>query len=165
MANDADYSENWRQQRNFSFSTPVTEITLLGMFHPYGVEQDFKRLTPYVFAGAGISILNVKRDFSKIDRAAFDDKAPVITGLAQDSLNTPSKIMPVIPMGFGLHYSLSPKVGLKAEGTYRYTSSDYLDGFKYAGNPDKKDSYYGISLGLSFLLGKDRYACPAVGRN
>lgn len=161
-AADADYDVYWRQQRSFTFSTPLTELALTMEFNPYGSNQDFKRLTPYVFAGAGAGFLNIKRDWSKINPAAFDDKSTAVSGLAADTLHHPSKVLPIIPMGVGLHYSISPKIGLKAEATYRYTASDYLDGFKFAGNPERKDSYYGISLGLSFLLGSDKYACPVV---
>ncbi|HEX8333794.1 MAG TPA: DUF6089 family protein [Segetibacter sp.] len=165
MANEADYSSpEWRQQRNFSFTTPVTELSVTAVFQPYGNEQDFKRLTPYVFAGAGISILNVKRDWSRINTTVFDDKTAAMIGLGRDTLHKPSHVLPVIPIGVGLHYSITNKIGLTAEGVYRYTTSDYVDGFKYAGNPDRKDSYYGVSIGLSFLLGKDKYACPTVSK-
>ena len=164
-ANEADYSTpEWRKDRSYSFTTPVTELSAALVFHPYGVKQEFRRLTPYAFAGAGVSIVNVKRNYSNINTAVFDEKSSTVIGLGIDTLHTPSKVLPVIPLGLGIHYSITNKIGLRAEAVYRYTSSDYLDGFKHAVNPDKKDSYYGVSIGLSFLLGKDKYACPTISR-
>ena len=70
----------------------------------------------------------------------------------------------IIPIGIGVRYALTDKVGLHAEGAYRYTSTDYLDGFSQAGNPLRDDSYYKFSVGVSYKLGKkDALDCPKVG--
>jgi hypothetical protein len=71
-------------------------------------------------------------------------------------------LIPVFPVGAGLRYQLSNSFALHAEAVYRFTLTDYLDGFKYSVNPDKRDSYYGLSVGISFRLGNNRFRCPEV---
>jgi hypothetical protein len=66
----------------------------------------------------------------------------------------------VIPIGAGMQYALSARLAITLQATYRFTTSDYLDGFKFSANPDKKDNYYGVSAGLGFSLGTNRYNCP-----
>ena len=152
----------WRQQRGFSFQSSVTELLATLHYHLLGRTSatNYSRFSPYVFAGAGISFLNSRRDYSKLNTTVFDPKSDVAIGLAVDIEKNPPRLLPVIPLGAGLQYSLSPRLALNGEATYRFTASDYLDGFKYAANPGKKDSYYGVSVGLSYSLGKNRYNCP-----
>ena len=57
---------------------------------------------------------------------------------------------------------LSNHFYINAEGAYRLTTSDYIDGFKYAGNPKRNDHYYGLSIGLSYRFRANRNDCPKV---
>jgi hypothetical protein len=68
---DASYeSPSWRRQRNFSFSTSLVELSGQ-MVYTIGDNYRADRLQPYVFAGAGMSFLSVKRDYSHSDPAYF----------------------------------------------------------------------------------------------
>lgn len=164
-ANDADYSTPaWKQLRAFNFSTFITELSTNVVFNFLGDNgaESSHRISPYVFAGAGVAFLNVKRDWSHLHRLAYDSKSDLQAGLAIDSAHSLPKVILVLPVGVGLRYIISSQFALNAEATYRLTTTDYLDGFKYAANPAKRDSYYGLSLGLSYRLGG--YKCPRVGR-
>ncbi len=163
LADESRYEKpEWRQSRNFKFSTPVTELSATVVFRPTAKGADWtdRKISPYVFAGAGVSFLNIKRDYSRIDSTVFDAKSDVQVGLGRDTLKALPRAIPVFPLGAGVDLVLSSNISLNAAFTYRFTGADYIDGFKYAGNPKNEDAYYGFSIGLTFRPGG--YRCPSV---
>lgn len=152
---------DYKQYRNFYFSTPVTELSALLVWNPAG-RSSFRKLNFYLMGGVGASFLNVKRNWSNIDTAYFGAKAQAITGLATDTIHRTPRLLPVLPVGAGLRYQLSPAWSLNAEFNYRFTPTDYLDGFSQSVNPKSKDKYYGLSIGISYRFGTDKYRCPKV---
>ncbi|MBX2926096.1 MAG: outer membrane beta-barrel protein [Chitinophagaceae bacterium] len=162
-ADDAKYSApEYRKQRAFRFTTPVSEFSgmlVWDILQKNGVEGR-RGFAPYVFAGAGVSLLNIQRDWSGYNAAYFNAET-VSDGLTADMAHRPPRALPVIPVGAGVKYFLSGKLAIKAETNYRLMSSDYLDGFSQAANPRKKDNYYSHSIGIVLSLGyKDRNDCP-----
>lgn len=158
-ANEADFATPaYRRQRNFSFSSSVTEFSGLLVFNPFG--QNGRKISPYIFAGAGLTFLNVKRDWSKVDTTVFDNKSAVAMGLAKDTLTNPPRVIAALPVGAGIRYNISPQFSLNFEGMFRFIATDYLDGFKYAANPKNNDRYYGLSVGLHYQIGG--YKCPVA---
>ena len=152
----------WKQYRGFKFSSTVTELSSTLVFSPLGQSNDenFHRLSPYVFAGAGLAFVHIKRDWSALNKTFYDSKSTVQLGLGIDTVHTLPKVIPVLPVGFGVRYAIGSQFSINAEATYRFTATDYLDGFKYSGNPAKKDSYYGLTIGVSYRFGS--YKCPTV---
>ncbi len=151
----------YKQLRNFTFTTPVTELSAMLVWNVAGDNAGHK-LNYYFMGGAGLSFLKVQRDWSRIDTNYFGAKSRTIVGLGRDTMHSMPRITPVFPVGAGLRYQLSNSISLNAEAVYRITLTDYLDGFKYAVNPNKRDSYYGISVGIGFKLGNNRYRCPEM---
>ena len=151
----------YKQLRNFFFTTPVTELSAMLVWNVAGDNTD-RKLNYYFMGGAGVSFLNVHRNWSRIDTNYFGNKSAAIIGLGRDTVRSTPRIAPVFPVGAGLRYQLSNSLSLNAEAVYRITLTDYLDGFKYAANPDKRDSYYGISVGIGLKLDNNRYRCPEV---
>jgi hypothetical protein len=164
---DARYATPaWRQTRNFNFNTTITEISgsLVCNFPRYNSDGTTKKLATYVFGGAGISILNVQRDWSKLNTASLDPKSSLLAGLAIDTAHSTPKVIPVIPLGAGIRYAVTHNLSVAAEFTYRLTFTDYLDGFSKSADPAKKDFYYGYSVGLIYSLFNDGIKCPKVKR-
>ena len=67
---DAAYDNPaWRKSRALNFSTPVTELSAQLLWNPFGNNSNDlgMRLTPYLFAGAAVSFINVSRDYSQMD--------------------------------------------------------------------------------------------------
>jgi hypothetical protein len=162
-ADESTYtSPAWRRFRNFKFNSSVTEFSTQLVWDLFGktYREGFRRLSPYFFAGAGFTLLNIKRDWSGFSRTYFNSKSTAYIGLAMDTLHRTPGIIPVIPVGAGLRYMVNNHLYLNLEGTYRITASDYIDGFKYAGDPNKNDHYYGLSFGLSYRLGDSKMSCP-----
>jgi hypothetical protein len=163
---DAKYnSPDWRQQRNFNFTSPITEISELLVWNIFknNSNEAGKRFSPYLFGGAGISFIRVKRDYSNFNSEYFGDGSDLPSRIAEDmTTNTPRKIL-VLPAGVGVEYYLSPKIALTAETNFRYTFTDYLDGFSKATNPEKKDFYHSHTIGLVYKFAtKNSVGCPVM---
>ena len=165
LADDSKYSSPaWKKERNFKFSTPVTELSLHGIFNFQGENNRINshRFQTYIFGGPGISFINIARDFSGFNRNSTSFKTSMVSGLTADSLHTLPRAILVIPMGAGVKYIVGPKISLTAEFTYRLLTTDYLDGFKYAADKNKNDSYYGLSIGLLYKPIFNKYQCPRM---
>lgn len=165
-ANEALFdSPAFRKSRAFQFSTPVTELSAVMVFDFTDQSLDNTgRFSPYLFGGLGLSFLNIHRDWSWLDSAAFDSKSPVITGLAIDTLHKLPKLLPVIPIGVGVRYTIDQQWSVHAEMSYRYCFSDYLDGFSKSADPRANDSYYSLSVGLSYHFLNQGIKCPPARR-
>lgn len=164
---DAKYSTpHYRRQRNFNFKTNLFEVSAVAVWKPFA--DNYSKLgrgsiSPYLFAGAGLGLVKIKRDWSNLNAPYFAEDNDFLTGLAADQAHRTPRLMPVIPIGAGVQYGLSDKWFLHLETTYRYTFTDYLDGFSRSANPSRKDTYYNISLGVTYKFGKSAsWKCPPL---
>ena len=165
MADDASYdSPEWRQHRAFRFGTRVTEISELLVWNILGNNYgERKILSPYIFGGVGLSALRINRDFSRVNYDYFSLDHTFLQGLAEDSAHNLPGTIAVIPVGAGLRYPITNKLSVMAEASYRFTFTDYIDGFSKASNPDKNDYYTNISVGLIYTFGKrSTLDCPVI---
>lgn len=152
----------WRQERNFSFNASVKELTLLFHWNVIGNNYDERKIEPYLFAGGGIAVLNIQRNYSRFNANYFGENPDLANGLAIDASTPTPRLLPVVPVGGGVRYNLSDKIAINVEGAYRLMHSDYLDGFSISANPKFKDHFSSISIGLAYKFGKkDKYRCPA----
>ncbi len=164
---DATYNDPaWRQQRNFNFKTPVTELSLQVVRNILSLvpnEAGIINFSPYVFGGLSYSFLKIKRNWSQFDYSHFASETAIINGLAEDIDHKVPKGIFSIPIGFGVRYGITEKLSFSLEGTYRILDTDYLDGFSQAANPDKNDHYHTLMAGLIYSFGKrNRLACPVI---
>jgi Domain of unknown function (DUF6089) len=161
--NDAAYSNpEWRKQRSFAFTTPVTEVSALAVWN--FLPQNSSRFSPYVFAGGGFSFLSIKRDWGNLNTTVFGDGSDVQAGLVIDAAKTLPHIIPVVPVGVGVRYSLNDRFSLIGETNYRLSFTDYLDGFSKSANAGKNDHYMSHSIGIIYSFGKKNktLGCPSV---
>lgn len=161
---EAKYDKpEFRSQRAFQFRTPLVELTQLLAWNPLGTNYRERGFAPYVFAGAGISWLNIKRDWSRFNAAYFGDGSDLQARLGLDTARSVPRFVPVIPLGAGIRYGISPAWVVQLETSYRLIFTDYLDGFSQAANPDLDDHYQTISAGLIYRVGKkNTLACPVI---
>ncbi|HMT72557.1 MAG TPA: DUF6089 family protein [Chitinophagaceae bacterium] len=153
----------YRQQRNFKFSTPVAELAAHLVWSPLQRNYTDKGFAPYLFAGAGLAYLNIKRDWSGINASYFPEATDLWNGLAADTVHSLPKLLPVIPLGAGVKYFFTPKLAVNAESSYRLNYTDYLDGFSEAVNPWKNDHYLNYSVGIIYRTGKkNNLTCPKI---
>jgi hypothetical protein len=164
-ADESTYSSPaWRRHRNLAFNSSVTEVSAEMVWDLYGktYREGMRRLSPYFFAGAGFAILHINRNWSRFDTTYFNAQSTAARGLGIDTLHKTPGFLPAIPVGAGLRFMVTKQIFINAEGTYRITSSDYIDGFSYAGNPAKNDHYYGLTLGVSYRFGWNGMSCPKI---
>lgn len=161
---DAVYNNPaFRKQRNFNFRSPLTELSLLLVWNPFGTNYSDKGFSPYLFGGPGLSLLNIKRDWSNFNAAYFGDGSDLANRIATDAAQSPPGLIPVIPLGVGVRYQLTQRIAINAETSYRLAFTDYLDGFSQAANPEKRDQYQTISIGTIYRIGKKNMLdCPVV---
>jgi hypothetical protein len=165
--NDADYNEPaWRQQRNLNFHTRVTEFSALGVWNLMALrsnEAGIINFTPYLLGGIGYSFSKVNRDWSHFNAAHFSGEPAVTNGLNEDIATSVPKGFLVLPVGLGVRYGFNQRLSFTAEGLYRHTFTDYIDGFSKAANPRFDDHFYSISIGILYSLGKkSAWDCPSV---
>lgn len=155
----------YRQQRNFAFTTPVTEISeniVWNIVPP--ATQGGARLTPYLSAGVGYAFLHIRRDYSRFNAAYFGPESFVTIGLGVDTMHSVPGGLLVLPVSAGLRYALTNKWSLNLETTYRLNSSDYLDGFSQSANTERKDHFFTNAIGVIYTFGKasNMLKCPTV---
>ena len=158
-------SPAYRRQRNFMFKTPVAEVSELMVWNVLGKNYALAKsgLTPYIMAGAGLTYLNIKRDWSRLNENYFASDSAFFSGLNSDINHKPPRLIGVIPVGGGMRYAIDQKLAVSGEVLYRFTFTDYIDGFSRSVNPNKNDHYYSITVGLIYRLGlKNRLNCPTV---
>jgi hypothetical protein len=157
------HSPVYRQFRNFNFRSPLIELSPQIMWSPSGWSEQGPRISPYAFAGAGWSYLYIRRDASGFDASKFGSDENLPQRIADDLQHRTPRLLPVIPLGAGLRYAITPSLVLNGELHYRHTFSDYLDGFSRAANPKQKDKYYSLSIGIIYRFGsKNSWDCPPV---
>lgn len=154
---------DWRQQRNFSFSASVKELSLSLHWNVLGTGYDDVKYEPYVFAGAGASFVSVSRNYSRVNYTYFGEKSTVQQGLVIDAAASSQQVIPVVPVGAGLRYHVSERIVLNLEGSYRFMHNDYLDGFSFSANPGFRDHYSSLTIGAAYKFGgKEKYGCPSA---
>jgi hypothetical protein len=156
-------SPEYRKFRAFKFHTPIFEISPQLVWNPFGKNYSEKGFSPYLFGGIGLDFFNIKRDRSGFDAAYFGDGTDIISRLASDEQHALPKTKIVIPAGIGFRYNISNRIAINAEETYRFPFTDYLDGFSKAANPELKDHYHSIMIGLVFRMVKNNtLGCPVL---
>ncbi len=162
---DSRYSKpEYRQQRNFYFTTPVKEFSAQLVWNISGRNYEDRGIMPYIFSGAGVSLLRVQKDYSRMDTKVFGETSEVVAGLAADNAHGTPRAIFAVPVGVGAEYPISNRFSVNIETSYRFIFTDYLDGFSQSANPKLKDYYHSTSAGIIYKFGnRDKgIACPVV---
>ncbi|HSN61028.1 MAG TPA: DUF6089 family protein [Ferruginibacter sp.] len=153
----------YRQQRAFKFKSSLKELGLVAKWNVLGSSTYETKLEPYLFAGVSLAFIKTTTDYSAFNPAYFGEANEITAGLVTDAAEPARKTIPVIPAGLGLRYNLSSTLSLNMESSYRFTGSDYIDGYSMAANPAKNDHYFSQTIGISKKLGKkDKLGCPVM---
>ncbi len=165
VGNDSKYDKpEYRQQRNFYFTTPVKEFSGQLVWNILGRNYDDYGIQPYIFSGAGVSFVRVIKDFSRMDPTVFGESSDVPARLVVDVAHGTSPVLLSVPVGVGAEYPLSQRFSVNIETSYRFVFTDYLDGFSQSANPKLNDHYHSTSAGVIYKFGKrDKgIGCPVV---
>lgn len=162
---DSRYTKpEYRQQRNFYFTTSVKEFSGQLVWNIRGRNYDDQGIMPYIFSGAGVSLISVHKDYSRMDLTVFGEGSDVMAGLAIDNIKGTPHALFSVPVGVGAEYPISNRFSVNIETSYRFIFTDYLDGFSHSANPALRDHYHSTSAGLIYKFGnRDKgVACPVI---
>lgn len=136
----------WKQERGLQVQTKISELSALAMYYPLGRSsvEGTRKINPYIMGGVGVGFTSISRNAAAFDTSFWGSKSDVAEGLAADLATPTPKVVPVLPVGIGLQYGLGNNWVLRGEALYRFTGSDYLDGFSKVANAASKDAYYTI---------------------
>lgn len=126
---------NGRYERNLSFKSKISEISLQAEFHPLfifvdwaGLDREPPRMSPYITAGVGYFSFNPQaqnRDGNWVDLQPLSTEGQ---GFKSYPERTPYKLSQIsFPIGLGFRYELGGSFNLRAEIIHRITNTDYLD--------------------------------------
>ncbi len=162
-ADDKHFTEpTWRPKRGFSFTSPLTEVSLQGEFQLIREKKKLseeqvmnnarskRRIVPYAILGAGLAFVKPTTNYNN----ATPNPVVSATLINEDKNRSNSNVNFVLPMGGGFRMNLSNKLALGAEVAVRPTFSDYIDGVSASGNSKRKDWYATGLLTLSRTFGE-----------
>jgi hypothetical protein len=133
--------EDLKTGRDFVFKTNAFQLSGQGEYY-YHFGKKFRRRWPnsvYGFLGVGVMASN-----AQLDRPATGNR---------DYKYRQNDVTPVVPYGIGYKYDIDYQFSVGAEFSWRYTFSDYLDGFKPPYPSSKSnDVLQGLLLTLSYKL-------------
>jgi len=156
--------DNWsepafRPKRNFSFESPITELSLTFEYSPFAgrdwfdnEEKFIRRITPYAFAGLGVAFWDPATDFN----ISADGGAPFGATLAEIEADKDfGTAALVIPIGGGIKADITDKIIGGLEFGMRLPFTDYLDGISQAASPDQNDWFWFGGATLTFRIQED----------
>jgi len=112
-------SDNSPNRRNLSFRSNNIEVSALGIFTLTPSSPRARTdWTTYLMGGIGATFFNPKAELN----GTFHKLQPLNT----EGENY-SKVALVIPVGIGINYKMSYEWSIVLEGSYRFTTTDYLD--------------------------------------
>ena len=128
-----------RQDRGIFFENKILHsgihLSLNQFISPY------TKIIHYIYLGldaAAMQVTTEKRGGTRV--------------LAPEGTFSPFQILG--PIGAGLGYRVSKRIGIVSEFTYYLSNTDYLDGTSYNGTPANTDSFVNYNLMVTIKLGK-----------
>lgn len=129
-AYDSDFEFNIR---NLSFESNISEFAATCEFNFFDYQTGSRkhRLSPYLFAGVGVFLMNPKTEiYNPLTlKKEWVELQPLRTeGQGMEGKNDPYSLTQIsIPFGLGLKFSVNSYVCLGLEWGLRYTFTDYMD--------------------------------------
>ncbi len=159
------YSRN--DHRGFSYRTTIIENSFqveyyliseekkyrsAAMYNRRGMLNNYSTISAYAFLGVGTTMYFPKTDaYVRINEQ---------TGDIYDQIDGYGFIAMTVPLGLGAKYIIDDKWLVGAELGYRWTTSDFLDGYKQLFNSKYNDVYYFMLLSASYRLKTSRRGLP-----
>lgn len=127
--NDDNSTEQWKQERNLSFQSPIQEASIFAelFLKKYNPNYRWNILSPYIFIGFAVYHFN---PMAKYDGVYYELQPLGTEG--QGSSYYPDRepyslTQYALPMGLGFKGSITKDWNIGIEMGYRKTSTDYLD--------------------------------------
>ena len=156
--------EVWRKLRNYSFSSPLSEISLSAEIYPvlfFNREFATKRplFNPYFSLGIGYTFLH-----PVLDRSRYIGH-PEMDGYINSSMpSRPISGTLVIPYQAGLKLSIHEGIDLYGAISVRYAFTDYIDNVANWNSNRRNDGYISYMAGVSVYLIRYEYVGKPYSR-
>lgn len=121
-AADSDSPNEQMRNRNLSFKTALSEVSVIGEFNfmHYIPEAGKNKFTPYIYLG--VAAVNY------FPSAVYKGNTYQLRGFLTEGQAQPYKTVAIaIPYGLGIKYNILGKWTLAGDIGYRSTNTDYLD--------------------------------------
>ncbi len=155
---------NERYERNLSFRSSISEIILIGEFHPFYIFGNYNddhyppAISPYLLAGFGYFHFNpqAKLNNNYVNLQPLSTEGQGFSEYPKSKVYSLSQIC--FPLGLGARYDLSPILNLRAEMVTRILRTDYLDDVseRYV-DPSVYANYFSGNKLTQALLLNDRH--------
>ncbi len=113
--------------RNLNFASNISEISLLGEFHPLSLIPSLNLpVSPYILVGIGTFSFNpyTQLNGTKVFLQPLHTEGE---GFPETGRPNYKLTQLMLPVGVGLSYQVSPLLAVKGELIYRVLNTDYLD--------------------------------------
>lgn len=156
----------YRTERNLAFRTRILELGVGGLWAPWGGLDGSRLTTPYLAGQAGVALLRVRPDASGMNGAfALTETSALLPLAAADAAHRKPGLLPVAALGIGVRRPVGEQWILSLESGYRWSPSDYVDGFSRLANPGSRDHYAYHAVGMAYRMPRGRTTrCPRPGR-
>jgi OmpA-OmpF porin, OOP family len=154
--------EGSRNDRGRSFKTTLFEVSTQleynliseisntkadAIFSRKGMVNNYSTFNAYAFLGIGAVYFQPKfKDTETLE--------PV------DKISGYSHLAAVFPFGIGVKYVFDDRWLANAELGYRFTTTDYLDGYTQTSSSKHNDVYYFLTISVDYRLKTSRYGFP-----
>jgi hypothetical protein len=136
-------------QLEYNLISEVSETKAQAMFNRRGMVNNYSTFNAYVFLGVGAVYFNPTYSYTQPPET-FDK----YTGY--------SNFGAVFPFGLGLKYIIDSRWLLNAELGYRYTTTDFIDGYTQTEASKHNDVYYFLTLSACYNLKTTRNGVPSI---
>jgi len=146
------YSTDHYEVRDINFRSSNWEVLALGQFDLFPYEKMMRRrpfINPYIVAGIGFMTFDPWGQYS-------DGKWHKLRPLQTEHVQY-GNVSFVSTAGFGLKFRYNYKISFMAEGSYRFTSTDYIDDVSQSQWPDKNSFDNSFSQYFSNPTGQDQH--------
>lgn len=135
-----------REFSSINFDYQINGV--IDLFRQSRIDGQFKRWNPYIFGGIGQVVYfpdhNLEGGLEGYE-----------SGIDTTYLNYDySKASLIYPVGFGVSYYFDKYHKLSLEGNYRFTRTDFLDGYKSSGSPNN-DKYLTVFIKYTFVIDRE----------
>jgi OOP family OmpA-OmpF porin len=118
------------------------------MFNSRGMLNNYMSFSSYLFLGLGGVYSHANVTFTP-------------EPISVDNIR-PNNIGVVIPFGIGLKYTISDRWIAGAELGYRYSISDYIEGYSQLQDSKHNDVYYILGVSVGYKLKTSRRGIPSI---
>jgi len=152
----------WRPIRDFSFESPITEVSINFEYAPFNSDWKNNRrrgfinsIRPYAFAGLGVTFWDPATDFALPEPGGAPACCATLARIEEDMDAEFSTTALVVPIGGGVKANLTEKIIAGLEFGMRLPFTDYLDGVSIAANPDRNDWFWFAGATVTFTIQED----------